>query len=334
MRSTRARLLVAGLLPLALLTACGDDSSKADKSASSSSSPASPQTVAPDQASPISNVSVSTAKPNAPTVTVAKPPFRAAKTTTKINKAGAGAAVGDKDIAYVSYVAVNGTTGKTIESTFGKPNASFNLADKQTFPGLLKALKGQKVGTEMTVAVPPADGFGAQGAKQLGIGANDTMVFYMKVNDRYPLLTEVKGTQAASESGLPKVSVPAGPVKQATITFDKGSKPPTTLKSQTLIKGDGPKVLAGQQLLVNYTGQIWGGKVFDAAAKQGQPAAFQIGAGKVIPGWDKTLVGQTVGSRLLLSIPPADGYGKQGNPQGGIKGTDTLVFVVDILGAM
>jgi peptidylprolyl isomerase len=55
--------------------------------------------------------------------------------------------------------------------------------------------------------------------------------------------------------------------------------------------------------------------------------------GQVIPGWDKGLVGQTVGSRVLLVIPPADGYGSAGSPQANIKGTDTLVFVVDILAA-
>ena len=66
-----------------------------------------------------------------------------------------------------------------------------------------------------------------------------------------------------------------------------------------------------------------------------QPFGFTIGASpsQVIPGWDKGLVGQTVGSRVMLVIPPADGYGKTGSPQAHIKGTDTLVFVVDILGA-
>ena len=53
----------------------------------------------------------------------------------------------------------------------------------------------------------------------------------------------------------------------------------------------------------------------------------------MITGWDKTLVGQKVGSRVVLAVPPKEGYGKQGQPQAGIKGTDTLYFVVDILGA-
>ena len=78
-------------------------------------------------------------------------------------------------------------------------------------------------------------------------------------------------------------------------------------------------------------------QVFDASWRHGtsgQPYGFTIGTSpsQVIVGWDKGLVGQTVGSRVLLVIPPADGYGKTGSPQAGIKGTDDLVFVVDILG--
>jgi FKBP-type peptidyl-prolyl cis-trans isomerase len=58
-----------------------------------------------------------------------------------------------------------------------------------------------------------------------------------------------------------------------------------------------------------------------------------------VPGWDKGLVGQTVGSRILLVVPPADGYGAKGSPPIGVKGSppigakDTMVFVVDILAA-
>ena len=62
-----------------------------------------------------------------------------------------------------------------------------------------------------------------------------------------------------------------------------------------------------------------------------EPVADPIG--QVVAGWDKTLVGATVGSRMIVAIPPGDGYGEQGNPQAGIKGTATLYFVVDILAA-
>ena len=59
---------------------------------------------------------------------------------------------------------------------------------------------------------------------------------------------------------------------------------------------------------------------------------FPLGQGQVIKGWDSGLAGQKVGSRVLLVIPPAEGYGTAGSPPK-IAGTDTLVFVVDILAA-
>ncbi len=58
---------------------------------------------------------------------------------------------------------------------------------------------------------------------------------------------------------------------------------------------------------------------------------FPVGVGQVIPGFDEGLVGQTIGSRILLVIPPEKGYGAEGNQQAGIAGTDTLIFVIDLL---
>lgn len=344
MRFTRTRLLAAGVLPLVLLAGCGSNSGKDAKASgsktTSSTASASPLTVAADKVAPISDVKVNNAKPTAPAVSLTKKPFQVNKTTTEVIKPGTGATVADKDIAYVSYVAVNGTSGKTIESTFGKPNAAFNLGDKQTFPGLVTALRGKKVGSELAVAVPPAEGFGGTGAAQLGITAKDTLIFYVKINDHAPLLTEANGSKVAPKAGLPTVTVPPGEGKEAKITVPKGAKAPTTLVSQDLLAGKGQTVIKGQTLLISYTGQIWStGTIFDSTAKQGgKPASLPMQDGQVIPGFVKGLVGKKVGSRVLLVIPPADGYGKEGSKdQSGktvIKGTDTLVFVVDILAAM
>jgi peptidylprolyl isomerase len=116
------------------------------------------------------------------------------------------------------------------------------------------------------------------------------------------------------------------------VTVAKGSKPPKTLKSDVLSEGNGPVVKKGDLLVADYLGQVYKtGKVFDNSYDRHIPAAFPIGTGSVIPGWDKTLVGVKAGSRVLLTIPPKQGYGPKGNPQAGIKGTDTLVFVVDVI---
>jgi peptidylprolyl isomerase len=135
------------------------------------------------------------------------------------------------------------------------------------------------------------------------------------------------GTKAASPP-LPSVSGSYG--DKPTLTFP--SDPPSkTLQKKVLHAGTGTAVAKGDLLVADYLGQVWKGKVFDNSYDRKQPIAIQIGAAQVIPGWDNSLVGVKAGSRVLLSIPPADGYGSQGNSNAGIKGTDTIVFVVDVV---
>ena len=147
----------------------------------------------------------------------------------------------------------------------------------------------------------------------------------------------VPGTQASTGGGaLPTVTPPtAGSTAGPTITINTKATAPKTLQVKTLIKGTGAVVKKGQDIAVQYTGVIWRtGKVFHSSWSRNQPFTTVIGEGQVIPGWDTGLVGQTVGSRVLLVIPPAEGYGTAGASPAGIKGTDTLVFVVDILAAV
>jgi peptidylprolyl isomerase len=116
-----------------------------------------------------------------------------------------------------------------------------------------------------------------------------------------------------------------------TFTFPETAAP-EDLAVQVLVQGSGEAVQAGDSIEVNYYGQIWAGRMFDNSYDRGSSISFPIGIGAVIGGWDDGLVGQLVGSRVLLSIPPHLGYGPRGMPAAGIRGEDTLVFVVDILG--
>ncbi|MCI5826240.1 MAG: FKBP-type peptidyl-prolyl cis-trans isomerase [Arcanobacterium sp.] len=133
----------------------------------------------------------------------------------------------------------------------------------------------------------------------------------------------------AEETNLPEIKGDFGQTPE--LVFSEGAEPPRGLRVAVLHEGNGPVVMAGQEVEVNYHGQIWNGQIFDSSYYRGQPARFPIGVGMVIQGWDQALVGKTVGSRVLMSVPPVKGYGADGNPRAGISGTDTLVFVVDIL---
>lgn len=345
------RLLALTMLPIVFLAGCGSDDSKASKSASSkaSSSGSASASSSSGLAAPATNgnlddVKIDTKNPAKPTVSIAKNklPFGTKSATPKMLAEGTGKAAGDKDLVHADFVMVNGTTGKTIGSTFGETVSSFLLSNKNNMPGILSSLKGKKVGSKFVVSLPPSQAFGAAGNSQIGIGPNDNLLMYMEVKAIDTPLTEAKGATQTPPADMPKVTVPAGQGKQATITVAKGAKAPTTLKTATLIEGNGATVKSGQTIAASYTGQIWSsGTIFDATAKHndgGVPSAFVIGKQQVITGWDKALVGKKVGSRVLIVVPPADGYGATGmqDPSTGqqvIKGTDTLIFVVDILAA-
>jgi FKBP-type peptidyl-prolyl cis-trans isomerase len=225
----------------------------------------------------------------------------------------------------------SGTTHKLLGSTFGSGGPT--LFAGPMLPGLETALVGQKIGSRVLAVIPPKEAFGTSGNSQIGVKGTDTLVFVIDMIKSYSNTTGVPGTQTSDGGGaLPTVTAATG--KAPTITIPD-STPPKSLTVKTLINGTGPKVKSGQDVLVQYTGVIWRTKkVFDSSWSRSEPYTTPIGVGQVIKGWDTGLVGQNVGSRVLLVIPPADGYGSAGQSSAGIKGTDTLVFVVDIITAV
>ncbi len=118
----------------------------------------------------------------------------------------------------------------------------------------------------------------------------------------------------ADNKGVPEVTVPK-------------TAPPKTLVVQPVIKGDGPKVGAADLLTFDYAWYTWDGKLVESSYAA-EPGSAELA--KLLPGLRKGLVNQTVGSRVLLIVPPADGY-PNGNASPKIEKNTTLVFVVDIL---
>lgn len=146
------------------------------------------------------------------------------------------------------------------------------------------------------------------------------------------VLSACSGSSSSSE--LPEVTGAFGEKPKVTVAEDAsaGGK----LRSEVLSEGDGPEVGRGDLLVADYLGKNFrSGDVFDNSYDRGAPAAFPLksGPGGVISGWVKSLSGVPVGSRVLLVAPPKDGYGKAGNEQAGIRGKDSLVFVVDLIAA-
>ena len=92
--------------------------------------------------------------------------------------------------------------------------------------------------------------------------------------------------------------------------------------------GTGPVAKTGDSLSMNYKGTLTNGEVFDQSYGKA-PFDFQLGAGQVISGWDKGIVGMKVGGKRRLVIPPDMGYGASG--QGPIPPNATLIFEVELL---
>jgi FKBP-type peptidyl-prolyl cis-trans isomerase len=329
----RAAALLGIPLIAAIAIAGCSSSPSSSTSASKSSSPSSSASASASGPTVASN-SVVTAtgdfgKP--PTVTI--PAEKAASTLyTKTLIQGTGPTMTTSDSLLGNFVLYDwsGTTNKLLGSTFS--SGSPTLFSSSLLPGLQKALIGQKAGSRVLAVIPPAEGFGAAGNSQIGVKGTDTLVFVVDMIQTISNSAGVSGTQTSNGgSGLPTVTATDG--KAPTITIPD-STPPSSLVVKDLIKGPGAKITKGQLIVVQYVGVNWRTKkVFDSSWSRSEPFAVNIGEGQVIKGWDTGLVGQTVGSRVLLVVPPADGYGKTGQSSAGIKGTDTLVFVVDIVAA-
>jgi peptidylprolyl isomerase len=310
-------LIAIPLLACVALAGCGGSS----KSTASSSSAASPG----------ANTAVTATGAFGQTPKVTIPKAKADNSlTVKTLIQGTGAILTKSDVLAASYVIYtwDGTTSSEKGSTFGSVPSPL---PSKTLPGLETALIGKKVGSRVLAVIPPAQGFGTSGNPQAGVKATTTLVFVVDLVKAYSDPEDTTGTQVSAGGNLPTVSAMSGTAP--TLTFPSSS-PPGALVTKTLVKGSGPKVAKGDYVVAQYVGYIWRTKqVFSSSWSSGSAFGFTIGASpaQIIPGWDKGLVGQTTGSRVMLSIPPAQGYGRSGQSQAGIKGNDTLVFVVDIL---
>jgi peptidylprolyl isomerase len=281
-------------------------------------------------AAPLGPVTVAGGPGAKPTVKFAKP-FAVKTTADKVVTAGTGAALASGQTVTFDYVLVDGRTGKQLETSYGGKPGSLVLDKAKTATQLVKSLTGQTIGSRVLVAIAPKDGL-AKRLKSSKVKKDDTLLFVIDVKGVRTPLGRATGEAVPPVDGLPTVALAAD--GKPTITIPPGVPAPTQLVSQVLIKGTGPVVTAGQTISVHYTGVIWGtGKQFDSSWDRAQPLDVVIGKGNVVPGWDEGLVGQTVGSQVLLVIPPDKGYGSAGQSSAGISGTDTLVFVVDILDA-
>jgi peptidylprolyl isomerase len=312
LRHTR-RLAAALVVPLLLtLAACGDDSG--------------------DQASSGGGLDSLTVEGDlgfSPKVTF-DGQVSVTKVETKTLITGDGPKVEADDQVLTHLWIGNGFTQQKALDTYEDKQPELITVNDQVGEVFRDALEGQTIGSRVLVAAPAKDAFGEAGNPTLGIGNKDTVIIVVDLASG--VLDAPQGTEKDAPSWTPSIVEKDG--VPDSLDFGKAPDPAPRLRIAPLVQGDGATVQKGQTIVVDYLGQVFDGKApFDSSFSRGEPTSFRIGVGAVVKGWDQSLVGRAVGSRVLVAIPPDLGYGEEGNKDAGIKGTDTLYFVVDILAA-
>ncbi len=326
----RPVLLTAALAASLLLAGCASDSDS-DSAASpeptastgSSADPsaaAAPTPTAEDVAA-LEAVKVEGDTGAEPTVTFDQP-FATSAPVARVDVEGTGDALVKGQTLDVNYMLIGGDDGTTIGSTWQQgATETIIMGDPAMVSALNEALDGQAVGVRVVAAMPGTAG--ADGA------SSAATLMVLEVVGARDVPTRAQGDAVTPPAGLPTVTLADDGAPSIEVPSD--AKEPTDLVVQPLIKGSGPEVKAGQTVTVQYSGWLWDGTAFDSSWTNGSPFQTQIGAGAVIQGWDQGVVGQTVGSQVLLIVPPSLGYGDKDN--GPIPANSTLIFVIDILDA-
>jgi FKBP-type peptidyl-prolyl cis-trans isomerase len=245
--------------------------------------------------------------------------------STPIKGNGAALASGDSALAELVVYKWSGTKHTLLDSTFAAGPQM--IPAQMGLPGLTTALKNARLGSRIVAVLPPKYGYGTAGNSQLQVTGKDTLVWVIDLLQQYSSTQSATGNQVSTGGGkLPSVS--AKPNQAPVVTVPKNS-PPKKLSVTTLIQGSGPKLAKGDTVVTQYvgynwrTGQSFGTSWPSTSNTAGELLSFQVGGAQ----------GVTVGSRVMVVIPPSLGYGPEGGQaSAGIKKNDTLVFVVDVLG--
>ncbi len=319
MRKASALIVTAGLVMTALTACATPGTAEASCEPSTTSGAAS------------SLISVSDNFGAVPDVTFPTPLKTDTTQRTEIISGSGPRAVAGQQLN-VELNVFNGTTGNVIQQgAYDETSAVPVVLNGGGVKGLSDSLLCAQVGDRLAVVISPEDAFGAAGNQQLQVAPTDSLVIVVDVvKAMLPRADGVKQTVAnglpavvLDDQGVPGVVVPSGDA-------------PIELEVGVLKKGSGDKVAEGATITVHYLGVLWKEKtVFDSSWVNGAPVPLVAATGSateagVSAGMATALIGQTVGSQVVMVIPPSLGYGDAATA--GIPAGSTLIFVVDILG--
>ncbi len=251
-------------------------------------------------------------------------------TQRTIVRAGSGLPAERGALATFAYAVYDGSSGELIDEVgFEGPPVQTTVDDAHLVPGMMKALLCSPQGARIVAVIPPVDAFGDGTGFGEAVSGDDPLVIVVDLvavaadrADGVPqdLDEESLPSVAIGASGEPRVRIP--PVS-----------PPTDLVTRVLKVGDGDLVTKGATVTVEYIGVDWkSSRTFDSSWNS--DALVQRPTTEFIAGFGSALQGVTVGSQVLVVVPPGLGYGDAGNREFGLQPDDTVVFVIDVLAAI
>ncbi len=282
---------------------------------------------------PVDSITVSKDK-GEPTYDFAAP-LTGDKIETKVITQGTGPKITGNQSVEMDFLGINGGNGKKFQaSAFDGSDSATQFLTPEMTPPFCKALGGVREGGRVAVLMPAKDAHNNQGISQLGIGTEDSVIFVFDIRKVY--LPHAVGNEKGQQSGFPSVVRASNGTPG--ITINSKATPPSTeqgvnskIALETLIEGAGDMVAKGDTVTLHYSGYVWAdGSKFDSSWDANQPATFTFTDGSLIQGFLDGVIGQKVGSQIVVVIPPSLGY--KDVAQGSIPANSTLVFVIDILG--
>ncbi|TDE90370.1 hypothetical protein EXU48_18090 [Occultella glacieicola] len=226
-------------------------------------------------------------------------PLAVTETETEELITGEGTVLVDGAAVMVSYLAIDAVTGETIEDTFSSQPEVLLLTEAEAGP-LYDELLGRTEGSRLLRV-------------EVGTATKPNPLVLV-----YDILhTRAWGEEVPPAAGMPVVS--RSETGEPTVTIPD-TAPPADLSVVQLIRGDGAQVRSGLAVTVRYTTIAWStGEVVESTWGEGQ-APTTVAFTGLIQGWQEGLVDETVGSQVMLIVPPEQAFGD-----------DTLVYVIDVL---
>ena len=246
-------------------------------------------------------------------------PLKATETERTVVVEGDGDVVASGDVISTGFVMYNATTGEEISNSIAEGQAAeLTVSTESILEGLVNTLQCSTVGSRVVAVIPPAEMWGEQGYPDLGIEGTDSVVMVADVVSIVPPLTPAEWTD-----NVPEVELGDAPV----VTLPEGEAP-AELQLAVLEEGDGDVVKATDTVTLDYQGTSWQTReVFDQSYGKEPITAPANG---FVKGFTAALVGQKVGSTVLVTIPAEFAYGP--SPDAHELGGQSLVFLIQIKG--